>query len=135
MSIQVELVLGDLVKHTITRSRGQEATLELRRRAADAHATRVCLKMESDTIISTSFIDELVQQAASMEHEVGLEIVFVIPNVEMLESFRKSVTWRNLYCHYRRADDKRVHKLTPGKLPKASPEPQFGTKAQVPLHG
>ena len=135
MSIQVELVLGDLVKHTITRSRGQEAARELRKRAADAQAARVCLKMESDTIVSASFIDELVQQAASMEREVGLEILFVVPNAEMIKSFRKSVTWRNLSCHYQYMGEKRIHKLEPSRTHRASPEAQFGTKDQVPAHG
>lgn len=131
MSTVLELAIGDLVRQTMTRTRGREAAETLRNRATSAGASRVHLGMQADSLVTSSFVDELVRQAALMERE-GLEIVFIVAGAEMLENFQKSVTWRGLSCHYQILGDPAVRILQPGTTSAKPPKPQVGSKAQIP---
>jgi len=131
MSNEVRMLLRELVKQTMTRTRGQEAVEALRSRAAAAGASRILLDMRTDSLVTTSFVDELVRQAALMEKE-GLEVVFLVPAPQMLQRFQKSVNCRRLSCRYRLGDDPAVRVLQPQEVTDTTPTPQVGPKPQIP---
>jgi len=129
--LKLQITLRDLVTHTITRTRGQEATEALFRRASDEGASEVELHMVSNDVISTSFVDEIVQQAFRVSKAGGPTVTFVIPDQELVERFQKSATWRNISCRYRFPDDVRVRTIRPGKTPDLASEACLGTKEQI----
>jgi hypothetical protein len=113
MGREIVIKLSQLADHTLTRTRGAEAADALRSAAAAGQASRVYLEMAADTLVTASFVDELVRQAAEMECAGGPEVVFVVDDPEMLQKFQKSVTWRQLQCRYRRPGDEAIRTLQP----------------------
>ncbi len=134
MGTEIRLQLGDLAQQTMTRTRGAEAVTALRDRATNARASRVQLDMSADSLISASFIDELVRQTPEMERE-GLELVFVVTGLEMLKKFQKSVNWRRISCRYRLPDESVVRTLRPAAVGEPSLEVRTGTKSELPASG
>jgi len=134
MSKEIRLLLHQLVPKSMTRTRGQEAAQSLRDKARAVEVRRVYLSMETDSLVSGSFIDELVRQAAEMECE-GLEIVFLVTGPEMLKRFQTSVNWRRLSCRYRLPGDDAVKTLRPAKTSEPPLDVRTGTKSELPATG
>ena len=134
MSKELRLLLRQLVPKSMTRIRGQEAAEALRKAASVAQASRVCLDMRTDSLVTTSFIDELVRQAAEMERE-GLEIVFLVTGPEMMERFQTSVNWRRISCRYRLPDESVVRTLRPAAVQEPLVNVETGAKPQLPATG
>lgn len=114
MAKEITVRLGDIVSQTMTRTRGKEAFAALQKKIAETSASRVYLNMDVQAVVTTSFIDELVLDAARIECEGGAEIVFVLSSREMLDKFQKSVSWRQLIVRYREQEDSTVKTLQPG---------------------
>lgn len=132
MSREIEISVDELVPQTMSRARAQEAAEALRKTVRAKGASRVYLHMRADSVITTSFIDELVRQAGDMER-AGTDVIFVITDEDMLKRFQTSVTWRGISCRYRESGENKVKTLRPSEAQDTTPRARTATKSELPV--
>jgi len=127
----LDVRLDEVAQRTMTRARGKEAARALRDRVRAVQASRVYLRISANSVISTSFVDELVQEAAAMERD-GTEVVFIVPDGQTLRKLQTSAAWRRVACRYRYQGEEEVRTLQPSNVRDATPAPQAAAKSELP---